>query len=174
MSNTNPPFSNDPNKTPPPAVQIPGQMPPAMPMPVMSYASPDVDRANLFKIAKRQREVNLLALLQIALFVVNQVLSPMVITMAQQGGKPSPIAALILLGVSVCLFGVWIATVVYLILFATCLDKGGTAVLMGVLSVIPCFNLVIVIIQSQRATGRLRKAGYKVGLLGANLKQFAQ
>ncbi|HUB90486.1 MAG TPA: hypothetical protein VMA74_12245 [Dyella sp.] len=44
----------------------------------------------------------------------------------------------------------------------------GAKVLLVIGSFIPLVNLVILVVLSMKATGRLREAGYKVGLLGAS------
>lgn len=44
----------------------------------------------------------------------------------------------------------------------------GTKVLLVIGCFIPLVNLVILVVLSMKATGRLREAGYKVGLLGAS------
>jgi hypothetical protein len=42
------------------------------------------------------------------------------------------------------------------------------AVVCGPLMFVPCVNLLTLLVFNQQATGRLQKAGYKVGLLGGN------
>jgi len=44
----------------------------------------------------------------------------------------------------------------------------GTKVLLIIGCFVPLVNLVILVMLSMKATGRLREAGYKVGLLGAS------
>lgn len=44
----------------------------------------------------------------------------------------------------------------------------GTKVLLVIGCFVPLVNLVILVVLSMKATGRLREAGYKVGLLGAS------
>jgi len=44
----------------------------------------------------------------------------------------------------------------------------GTKVLLVIGCFVPLVNLVMLVVLSMKATGRLREAGYKVGLLGAS------
>lgn len=49
---------------------------------------------------------------------------------------------------------------------ATALGKSG--VLFAILALLPCAGLIALLVLSQAATGELKNAGIKVGLLGAN------
>ena len=44
-------------------------------------------------------------------------------------------------------------------------------IVLGILAAAPCVNLLVLVIVSQMATGALRKAGIKVGFMGASDKQ---
>ncbi len=65
-----------------------------------------------------------------------------------------------------------IAGMVFVFLLALKLYNVGIGVLLGILSLIPLVGLIILLVINGKATSLLQLAGYKVGLLGANLSQF--
>jgi hypothetical protein len=47
------------------------------------------------------------------------------------------------------------------------------AILVGVLTLVPCIGLIYMLRMNQKATAFLRGNGINVGFLGANLSQFS-
>jgi hypothetical protein len=45
-------------------------------------------------------------------------------------------------------------------------------VLLGLLTFVPCINLIVLLVVNSKATSVLQLNGYKVGLLGADLSAF--
>ncbi len=52
------------------------------------------------------------------------------------------------------------------------LNSDSIAIVYAVLMIVPCLSLILLVIVSQQATNYLKQFGIKVGLMGANLKQF--
>jgi uncharacterized membrane protein (GlpM family) len=48
----------------------------------------------------------------------------------------------------------------------------GSGILLGILSLMPCFGLIILLMVNGRATNILKQNGIKVGLLGANVSSI--
>lgn len=44
-------------------------------------------------------------------------------------------------------------------------------IIMVVLGIVPLFNLLVILAANSRANKKIRQAGYKVGFMGANIKQ---
>ena len=100
-------------------------------------------------IARHQRNINLAILAQIGLTVVAGVFGQS-------------------LAVSLAYLVVGIATVVAEVLLVKALHGIVLAVVCAPLMFVPCLNLLTLLLFNQQATKRIRDAGYKVGLLGAN------
>jgi len=70
------------------------------------------------------------------------------------------------------LFLLWLACLIFAIIGAVRLLRGlgarvVTCVFVAIFMIIPLFNLIAMLILSNRATRALRAAGFKVGLMGA-------
>ena len=61
-----------------------------------------------------------------------------------------------------------IAAVVYVILLGVKLHSTGVAILLGVLTFVPCVGLIVMLVVNSKATEILKANGIKVGLLGAS------
>lgn len=108
-----------------------------------------VDLDGLRTIARHQRHINLAILAQIGLMVVAGVFGQSLI-------------------ISLAYLVVAIATMVAEVLLVKALHGVVVAVVCAPLMFVPCLNLLTLLLFNQQATKRIRDAGYKVGLLGAN------
>lgn len=115
---------------------------------------PGADLEGLRNIATYQRWINLAILAQIAAMVV-------------LGVVPMPAALDTILRVLVFLV-VGVGSLVAEALLVNALHGRTAAILCAPLMFVPCVNLIALLLFNQQATGRLRKAGFKVGLLGGN------
>jgi hypothetical protein len=114
---------------------------------------PDGDRQRLYEIAKAQRGINMVVLLYIGTGMLSRAI----------GGIPG---AQILIGLIA--LGVIIAGAIYAIRMANSLWGTGAAVACAISLLIPCVGLLTLLVLNSRATVRLRAAGFKVGILGAD------
>jgi hypothetical protein len=120
--------------------------------------------ARLLKIAKAQRGVNLAILLVLICYVLilfGGVLAPV------RPGAGGPAALIPLVG-GVGLIAVLIFQVINVYRLASALEVG--VPILWVLGVffLSCIGLLLLLLLSSKATKELRKAGFKVGLLGAD------
>jgi hypothetical protein len=85
-----------------------------------------------------------------------------------QGGSLSTVALVAL--------AVWalagVAATVFAFMLAHKLYNVGIAILVVILTCIPCLNLIALLVVSNKATRLLKDKGYNVGFLGADLSQF--
>lgn len=114
---------------------------------------PQADRERLYTIAKCQRSINLVVLAYFGSGVVSQQVANI------PGGQ-------ILIGLVA--LAVIIAGVVFAVRMASALWSTGAAVVCAILLLVPCVGLLTLLVLNNRATARLRDAGCKVGLLGAD------
>jgi hypothetical protein len=128
----------------------PYQAPHAMGSPLRS----GVDLERLRKIATYQRFINLAIL---ADFAAMSALGTVQL--------PAELAAFIRIAVFAA---VGFASLVAEFLLVNTLHGTLVAVLCAPLMFIPCVNLLVLLVFNQQATSRLKEAGFKVGLLGAN------
>jgi hypothetical protein len=112
-------------------------------------------RSELRSIAMYQRGIMACILLYIC---------TVVIAMALPGQMP-------LLRLAVVLVTGLISTVLVFLLSVQ-LFGAGLGVLFGFLTLIPCVGLITLLVINGQATGTLRRHGYHVGFLGADLSQF--
>jgi hypothetical protein len=117
----------------------------------------DADRAKLRDIARHQRTINLMILAQFLLYLAAAA------TREVDGSAfVVGLVALVILALSL------LAT----FRLAGTLYTTPMAILYGILMFAPCIGLIVLLLLNQEATRRLRNAGFKVGLLGADPKQF--
>jgi hypothetical protein len=116
----------------------------------------DPDRAKLRDIARHQRDINLMILAQFLLYV--------------GAGLTRDFAPPFIVG----LVALAIVALSLLATFRLASALYGTtmAIVYGILMFAPCIGLIVLLLLNQEATRRLRNAGFKVGLLGADPKQF--
>jgi len=76
-----------------------------------------------------------------------------------------PILLLALLPVS-------IVGLVFVFRLSTRVYSTGVGILLAILTILPCFGLLVLLIVNGKATTILRQNGHKVGLLGADLSKF--
>lgn len=132
----------------------PYQAPSAPSAPSAPPAAPDA-RATLGPVARGQRWVNLMVLVS---FVVLVAISGL--------GIGSPVREIA--------FGlVNLASMVMVARLAHALYQNvGVTILVAIGGLIPYVSLIVMIAVNQVATKRLRNAGFAVGLLGADVRQF--
>lgn len=123
-----------------------------------SPASEAVDHSRVFAVARRQRALNLCMLAYVACMVSFK-LAP--------EGPARTLAAFASLVVLVL-------AAVFAVLLASKLYSTAIAIVVGVLTLVPCGGMVGAAYLSSQATALLRRNGYTVGLLGADLSQFAR
>lgn len=114
-----------------------------------------VDLELLRNIARHQRTINLAILAQLGLYVLTLILE------SQQMG-----VALIVL--SFVALAVVVVSVTATVRLANAMHGTGIAIVCAILMFVPCVGLLTLLLLNQQATGRLKKAGFKVGLLGAD------
>jgi hypothetical protein len=132
----------------------PYQPPEAPPYAGASAPRPGVDLERLRKIATYQRFINLAILADFA-------------AMGALGALQLPAGLEQLIRI-VVFAAVGIASLIAEFLLVNTLHGTLVAVLCAPLMFIPCVNLLVLLVFNQQATSRLREAGFKVGLLGAN------
>lgn len=73
---------------------------------------------------------------------------------------------------SLVIFPIWIAIIIFNA--RLCLKVYGrfTAVLLIILGIIPLINFLVVLAASSRANKFIKSAGFKVGFMGANIKEI--
>lgn len=120
-----------------------------------------VDSGKHFQIAKAQKNVIYVLLAQI---LFNLIAFPAVLS------SPESTAVLTIVRVIGLLLS--IASLVVLYQLASKVYNVGLGVLCAILGFLPCIGLVTLLVVNGTATGILKSAGYKVGLMGANLNQF--
>ena len=124
----------------------------------------------LLKIAKAQRGLNLLILLNVlcyALMIFGAFLAPVVL-----GGAPSAIAAMVLLVPTGGLLVAMIFQIIYVYRLASALECGPPILWVLGVFFLSCIGLIFLLILSSKATKELRAGGFKVGLLGGNPKEI--
>lgn len=75
---------------------------------------------------------------------------------------------------SLVIFPIWIAIIIFNA--RLCLKVYGTftAIILITLGIIPIINFLVVLAASSRANKLIKKAGFKVGFMGANIKEIDQ
>ena len=86
------------------------------------------------------------------------------------GGADAAMPIRIVLGLIA--LGVIVAGAVFAVRMASVLHGTGIAVLFAILLLIPCVGLIALLVLNSQATAELKKAGLRVGLLGADPGQF--
>lgn len=138
--------------------QFPPPIPTGHPTPnPLQYATPVSNQPmlNLRLIAQRQR-----TLMFCILFYIIALLLQFIIP-----GNAKMVASAVGLAAIV-------TAAVFLFMLAITLYGTGTGVVLGILTLIPCVGLIILLVVNNNATNTLSRHGIKVGLMGANLRQF--
>ncbi len=117
--------------------------------PILSYAQTE---EGIREIATRQRALILCILLYL-------------VAVAAQFFVPPQLQLVFDFGV----LGIIVVSTVFVFLLCTKLYGVGIGILLGFLTLVPCAGLVTLLIVNAKATAILRKAGLKVGLLGASV-----
>ncbi len=136
----------------------------------VALASRAGDMARLMKIAKGQRGVNMAILLTFASYAVLVLGGGF--ARSPGPGASSEMGVLPIIG----LLGVLAAVVLQVMYVYRLASALGHIAILWVLGVVflSCIGLILLLVLSSQATKELRSAGFKVGLLGANPKQFQQ
>jgi hypothetical protein len=126
--------------------------------------------ARLLKIAQAQRGVNMAILLTFGSYAV-LLLGGFMAPAGRAGATPAfallPLAGL--LGLLTAL----VLQIIYVYRLASSLQHTAILWVLGVIF-LSCIGLILLLILSSKATKELRKAGFKVGLLGGNPKEIKQ
>jgi len=117
-----------------------------------------IDYDRIFKIASRQRALLVAILCQLFL-------NPVIQGIGTQGKAAALVALLIFLGLLVFI-------VVTAIRLSHLLNHVVVTVILGIFSVFPLINLIALLILSRQSTNALKRAGIRVGLLGASPKDI--
>lgn len=134
----------------------PGQAP-------YTYGPPQpspADRDRLMRIASDQRMINIIVLVYFGTGIATSTF----------GGADAAMPIRIVLGLIA--LGVIVAGAVFAVRMASVLHGTGIAVLFAILLLIPCVGLIALLVLNSQATAELKKAGLRVGLLGADPGQF--
>ena len=75
-----------------------------------------------------------------------------------------------ILGLGVLALGV--VGLVFVLLLSVKVYHVAVGILLGLLTMVPCFGLLVLLIINAKATAILRNNGYRVGLLGASLSEI--
>lgn len=119
-------------------------------------------RAKIEKIAAAQK---LLLWAILANIVVN--LSAIGLRSSMDSNPPN--VRLVLFGtIGLLQIGIVILQIVAVMKLSLALDEGWATVFYVVFQCIPCLNLILLLFLNGRATNRLKAAGIRVGLMGAN------
>ena len=70
------------------------------------------------------------------------------------------------------IFCVWLAGFVFVILLAMKVYSPGLGAFLGILTLVPLLNLLILLMVNGKATSILRANGHRVGLMGAKLAEI--
>ncbi len=116
-------------------------------------------RAELRRIAQGQRLINLAILFNTAVFIAAGVL----------GAEASTLLTMV---IGLGYLATMIMSLYGTVRLAGALSGTTVAVISFILMFVPCVNLLVLLMLNGRATKRLREAGFKVGLLGADPSQF--
>ena len=124
-------------------------------------------KARLADIAASQKYLIMCILLQVAFYIVN-----IGITVSQRG-KPSSDGMTMLAGVlGLAILGIGLVASVFAFKLAIMLNNMAVGIILGTLSLIPCFGLIILLVINSSATRTIRESGHHVGFLGADLSEF--
>ncbi len=120
---------------------------------------PPAERERLMRIASDQRAINMVVLIYFGTGLAGSMLK-------SAGSAPLQIV------LGLVALGVIVAGVVYAVRMASALHGTGMAVLFAILLLIPCVGLIALLVLNSQATAELKRAGLRVGLLGADASQF--
>lgn len=129
-------------------------IPPPMPAKPLNYAPPP-GRTDLREVAVRQRAIMLCILGYIVLLVLRFVVPP-----------PFNLFALL------AAFAVSITAMVFVFMLSVAIYNTGMGIFLGILTLVPLVNLIVLLIINGKATKILREHGIKVGLMGADTSQI--
>lgn len=116
-------------------------------------------QARLVAVARYQRWLNLVMLGNIAIIIVA--------LGVDDGGPPQASVGFVWMILT-------FAAIAAVFLLARAATNLVLALLCGFLMLVPCLNVLVMLVLSWKATGTLRKAGVRVGLLGASEKAVRQ
>lgn len=138
-------------------------------IPVMSYATPDMDRDQSLSIARRMR-----SLIQVFALYAPVFFMFLIFPFSKISPQATPGFYQFMLFVNFAHMLLLIALPVLVGLLSYKISRQGVMIVSTILAIIPLVNFVVVLIIHNRAAAKLRSEGYEVGLLGPNLKQFKQ
>lgn len=130
----------------------------SMPSRPVGVKSPDGVR----KVANYQRAIIFCILANLGIYIA---------MMALQANQANPLLGLVF---SLIFFAVGITQLVFIVMLAIEVYSLPAGILLGILSLIPCVGLIILLVVNQKATKTLQDNGIRVGLMGADMSQFAR
>lgn len=122
--------------------------------PMLDYATP-VGRTDLRTVALRQKAIMYCILGYLACAILQMV---------------APFPLNLMFSLAVLAAAVTGAVFVFMLCFA--IYSTGTAVVLGILTLVPLVGLIVLLIVNGKATGILRQRGLRVGLMGADMRQI--
>ena len=137
----------------------PYQAPTSAPSPVIGVRSGT--REDLKSVAQYQKGI-LVCILIYLICLMAQIGIPEEVLAAFSGGSVLAIGVLF----------VGLVGTVFVFLLALKVYSPGLGVLLGILALVPCMNLLVLLVVNARATQTLRDNGIRVGLLGADLSKL--
>lgn len=115
----------------------------------------DTDNSNILIVAKRQKALLLTFLAYFLIAGFTGAASPELKPLMQLAGLPLMLAVVVFTArLTLRLYGRWVA------------------ILMIILSIIPLVNLIIVLVANSKANKTIKNSGFRVGLIGANIKEI--
>ena len=81
----------------------------------------------------------------------------------------SALPVLVRLAFALVMLGVDVVAMVFVFQLTTKLYGLGMGIFLGILTLVPCINLIMLLVVNAKATALLKQNGLKVGLLGAKI-----
>ena len=134
--------------------------------PVNIYQSPDAELSDETRRSEEEiGEVLIVARRQKA--VIYTILGYFILAALVSGLPPSLRPLVQILGIPF-----WLAIIIFSARLCWRVYSKPVAVLLVILSVVPLVNLLVLVAASSRATKEIKKAGFKVGFMGANIAKI--
>ena len=129
-------------------------------------------RGSVRKVAQYQKAVIYCLLGQL---LVGFLIGTLAVVLDDGGGGAAGeygVAEIALLLVALAAVVLWMASAVFVGLLAAEMFGGGLGVVLGLLALFGCIGSLVLLIVNQFATNRLKEAGLKVGLMGADTSRL--
>lgn len=131
------------------------------------YAAPVSDLQVVGVKSGKQEDVRTVAVCQKGILVCILIQVLVIIGQFALPVEIRPIVALVFFPVSIVglVFVFWLSTKVY---------STAVGIILAILTFVPCFGILVLLLINGKATKILQQNGHKVGLLGADLSEFPQ